>query len=175
MPAIPPPLSIRRLNADDAVAFSALRQEVTADDPVPMGLTLEEERSRPLQIFKDLLSYPQPNLALGAFVGAALVGSAAIAWPNKFPSSRHRATLWGVFMSPRYRGQGFGRQLLLRIVEHAKSNALRRINLTMYVPNTVAANLYASLGFEPVGLEPEAVHLNGRFYDAQLLSLRVDG
>lgn len=36
-------IDIRQLNASDAEAFSALRRIVTADNPVPMGLSLKEE------------------------------------------------------------------------------------------------------------------------------------
>ena len=41
---------IRQLGADDAQAFSTLRRELTADNPIPMGLTMEEELARPLLI-----------------------------------------------------------------------------------------------------------------------------
>jgi hypothetical protein len=50
-----------------------------------MGLTLEEELARPLQGFRDQLSYPEPNAAFGAFVGSELVcgrrGEHAEIWP----------------------------------------------------------------------------------------------
>ena len=68
-----PTTTIRQLAASDAEAFAALRREVTADNPVPMGLTLEEELTRPLDGFREQLSFPEPNAAFGAFVGSALV------------------------------------------------------------------------------------------------------
>ena len=63
---------IRQLVADDAEAFSKLRRELTADNPIPMGLTMEEELSRPIQGFRDQLSYPEPNAAFGAFVNIGI-------------------------------------------------------------------------------------------------------
>jgi ribosomal protein S18 acetylase RimI-like enzyme len=168
-----PAYSIRRLNPDNAEAFSALRREVLVDYPVPMGLSLEEELARPMQGFRDQLGYPDPNRAFGAFVGTELVASGAMAWPSKLASSRHKANLWGVFTSPRYRRLGISHALLEELVRHGRANALRRINLTVYVPNEAATSLYASLGFVQTGIEPDAIRLDGNYYDGQTWSLAL--
>ena len=165
---------LRQLGATDAEAFSTLRREVTADNPVPMGLTLEEELTRPLQGFREQLSYPEPNAAFGVFVGTELVGSTAVAWPSKFPSSRHKVTLWGTFVSPRYRRRGFARMLVSRAISHARASGVRRINLTVFVPNEPAVRLYQSLGFVVCGAEPEAVCIAGAYYDGQFMSLLLN-
>ena len=169
-----PATTIRRLAATDAEAFSALRREVTADNPVPMGLTLEEELTRPMEGFREQLSFPEPNAAFGTFVGSELVGSAAIAWTSKFASSRHKVTLWGTFVSPRYRRRGFARALVVKAIAHARANGVRRINLTVFVPNEPAVRLYRSLGFVVCGAELEAVRIGETFYDGQFMSLLVD-
>lgn len=166
-------LRLRRLGAVDAEAFSLLRRTVTAENPVPMGLTLEEELTRPIQGFREQLSYPEPNAAFGAFVGEELVGSAALAWPSKFPSSRHKATLWGTFVSPRYRRRGVARTLLSEVLAHARAKSVRRINLTVYVPNVPAVRFYQALGFRTHGSEPEAICIADTFYDGQFMSLLV--
>lgn len=51
---------IRALGASDAAAFSSLRRELTAHNPIPMGLTMEEELGRTLESFAEQLSYPAP-------------------------------------------------------------------------------------------------------------------
>lgn len=56
-------------------------------------------------------------------------------------------------------------------LEHARSQDVHRVNLTVFLPNTAAIGLYQSLGFEPYGLEPEAIRLDGTFYDGQHMSL----
>ena len=166
---------LRQLAASDAEAFSALRREVTADNPVPMGLTLEEELARPMEGFREQLSFPEPNAAFGAFVDAELVGTAAIAWTSRFASSRHKVTLWGTFVSPRYRRRGLARALVVKAIAHARSNGVRRINLTVFVPNEPAVQLYRSLGFVVYGAEPEAVRIGETFHDGQFMSLQLDG
>lgn len=165
---------VRALGASDAQAFSLLRQEVTAHNPIPMGLTFQEELSRTLESFKEQLSYPAPNAAFGAFCDGQLVGSAAVAWQSEFASSRHKVILWGTFVSPRLRRRGLGRLLVERAIEHARAHAVRRVNLTMYLPNDAAERLYDSLGFVRYGVEPEAVCLGGTYYSGARMSLLLD-
>lgn len=164
-------LLIRRLGATDAEAFSALRRKVTELNAVPMGLTLDEELARPIQGFRDQLSYPDPNAAFGAFVAGELVGSAAVAWPSKLLSSRHKTNLWGVFVAPANRGVGIGRRLVTRAVRHAFENGARRVNLQVFVPNPEAVRLYLSMGFVEYGREPDAVCLAGTYFDGIHMSL----
>jgi hypothetical protein len=96
-------MKIRRLGADDAAAFSALRREITRDNPVPMGLTLEEELNRTMDGFRAQLSSPLPNAVFGSFVDDELAATAAVSRAGLFPSSHHKMVMWGVFTSPRYR------------------------------------------------------------------------
>lgn len=168
-------IEVRQLGGADAEAFSALRWLVTADNPVPMGLTLEEELNRPLQGFRDQLSAPAPNAAFGVFADGQLRACAALAWTSRFPSSMHKALLWGCFVEPGFRGRGLGRQVVGRALEHARQNSVRRVNLTVFLPNQAAVALYASLGFQPYGLEPEAVCLDGSFHDGQHMTLVLAG
>ncbi|MPM58622.1 hypothetical protein SDC9_105454 [bioreactor metagenome] len=168
-------IDIRQLNASDAEVFSALRRIVTADNPVPMGLSLDEELTRPLQGFRDQLSAPSPNAAFGAFIDGQLRACAAVAWSNRFASSRHKAILWGCFVDPDFRQEGLGRRVVGRALEHASGHGVRRVNLTVYLPNDAAVSLYTSVGFEPCGRESEAVYLDGRFHDGQHMTLVVAG
>ena len=169
------PYRIRRLAAEDAEAFSLLRREVTAENPVQMGLTHEEELTRPLHGFREQLSFAEPNAVFGAFAAGELVGTAAVAWPSRRPSSRHKVNLWGVFVSPRYRRQGIGRLLVETAVAHAWTHGVRRVNLTVFVPNDPAIRLYESLGFAHCGMEPEAVRIGDTYHDGYLMSCRHEG
>ena len=105
-------MMIRRLGADDAAAFSALRREVTRENPVPMGLTFEEELTRTLDGFRAQLSSPLPNAVFGCFIEGKLAATAAISRAGQFPSSQHKMVMWGVFTSPRLRRRGLSRQVV---------------------------------------------------------------
>ena len=164
--------SIRQLNEKDAQAFQCLRRDIVQGSEVPiMGLSHDEELGRSIDGVREQLSLPTPCAAFGAFVEAELIGNAGIAWTSSFPSSRHKATLWGVFVHPKTRNGGIGRALTLRAVEHAFANNARRVNCQVFVPNLEAVTLYKSLGFVVCGTEPEAVYLNGKYYDGLYMTL----
>lgn len=163
---------VRRLGSEHAEAFSQLRREVTAVNPVAMGLSFEEELSRPIEGFRNQLSSSPPNAVFGAFVGRELAATAAVSRASQFSSSSHKMVMWGVFTSPRFRRRGLSRLLVERAIQHAFDSGARRINLLVYVPNEPALSLYRALGFVECGLEPEAVHLNGQFFDGVHMSLR---
>lgn len=162
--------SLRRLTAGDAEAFSALRRLVAADNPVPLGLGMPEELSRPLQDFRDQLSAPS-NAVFGALVGGMLAATAAVAPTGPFTSSRHKLVLWGTFVAPAHRRKGLGRLVVARAIEHARQSGARCVHLTMYLPNPAAGALYESLGFVVWGTEPEAVCIDGIYHDALQMGL----
>lgn len=162
---------LRQLMPEDAEAFSALRRLVTADNPVPMGLTLAEEQSRTIEGFRQQLGAPAPNAAFGIFLDTELVACSAVAWTGSFASSRHKVVLWGTFVKPGFRQRGMGKAVVRRALEHAKKNGARRANLTVYLPNPEAISLYESLGFSVYGVEPEAVRLDGTYHDGKCMSV----
>lgn len=162
--------TVRRLAAEDAEAFSALRRRVAADNSVPLGLDMEEELARPLQGFRDQLGAPS-NAVFGAFVGGTLAATAAVAPSGPFASSRHKRVLWGTFVAPAYRRKGLGRTVVTQAIAHARQTGARRIHLTMYLPNPAAHTLYESLGFVVWGTEPEAVCIGGVYHDGLQMAL----
>jgi RimJ/RimL family protein N-acetyltransferase len=164
-------MKIRRLGADDAEAFSALRREVTRDNPVPMGLAFDEELTRTLDGFRAQLSSPLPNAVFGSFVEGELAGTAAVSRAGPFPSSHHKMVMWGVFTSPRYRRRGLSRQVVEAALQHAFDNGVRRVNLQVYVPNEPAITLYKAIGFVEYGIESEAVCLDGQYHDGVHMTL----
>lgn len=164
-------LKVRPLGADDAAAFSALRREVTRDNPVPMGLTFEEELTRTLEGFRAQLSAPVPNAVFGCFIQGELAATAAVSRAGQFPSSHHKMVMWGVFTSPRHRRQGLGRQVVETALQHAFDNGVHRVHLQVYLPNEPAIVLYKSLGFVEYGVEPEAVCLDGKYHNGVHMTL----
>jgi len=146
-------MNIRCISAEDAEAFSNLRREVTRENPIPMGLTYEEELTRSIDSFRTQLSFTPPNVMFGSFVEGELVATSAVGYTSKFTSSRHKMVMWGVFTSPRYRRKGLGRQVVEASIQHAFSNGVSRINLQVYLPNEPAVTLYKSIGFVEYGVE----------------------
>ncbi|MCX5770270.1 MAG: ribosomal protein S18-alanine N-acetyltransferase [Candidatus Hydrogenedentes bacterium] len=62
------------------------------------------------------------------------------------------AHITSVTVRKEYRGRGYGRALTNFIVQAAAREGLTRATLEVRVTNTVAQNLYKSLGFEKTGI-----------------------
>jgi ribosomal protein S18 acetylase RimI-like enzyme len=161
----------RRLSADDAEAFAALRRAVVADCPRGMGLTLAEEEMRTLDGFRTQLSARPPSGVIGAFVAGALVATAGLLWPTLYPSGAHKAVLWGVSTAPAARRRGFARALVEQAIAQAFEHGARRVYLSVYLPNPAAMRLYESLGFVATGRELEVLRLGDDYFDIQYMSL----
>ena len=161
---------IRCLGPEDALAFSGLRQAVTRDNPVPMGLSIEDELSRTLDSFRAQLAAPLPNAVFGAFVGDELVATAAVSRSGPFGATRHKFVMWGVFTAPHHRRRGLSRWVVLAALTHAFDSGAHRVNLQVYVPNEAAVAMYRTLGFTEYGIEPDAICLDGRYHAGVLMT-----
>ena len=160
------------LTGDDAEKLRQLRREVVAVSPVGMGTTLDEELQRPIEFFRNEISFQAPSRVFAAFSGDRVVAMAGIRWPTKHPSGRHKTILYGVQTAPDFRRQSLGRRLVTQAIDHAFSSGCLRIYLYVYLPNVEAVSLYESLGFIASGAEPEELNIEGTYHDLQYMSLR---
>lgn len=167
-------MNIRCISPSDAESFSSLRREVTREFPVQMGISYEEECTRTVENFRAQLLFTFPNAMFGCFIDNELVATAAVGYTSKFPSSRHKMLMWGVFTSPRFQRQGYGRGVVTAAISNAFNNGVKRINLQVYTPNEPALTLYRSIGFTEYGVEPQAIQINGKFHDGVHMTLSVD-
>ncbi len=100
---------------------------------------------------------------LGAFDGDRLVGAAGLQFEPR-EKARHKANLFGMYVTPASRQGGFGRHLVLAVLEAAASReGVRIVQLTVTEGNAAAQTLYESCGFRSFGVEPFAVALGDAF------------
>lgn len=91
-------------------------------------------------------NYPQYFLLLGRDI----IGWCDIS-PKDIPEYSHVGNL-GLGVIRDYRGKGYGKQLLLKTIEHAKEiSHLEKIELAVFESNENAIKLYQSIGFEIEG------------------------
>ena len=57
------------------------------------------------------------------------------------------ADIMRIAIVPEFRGRGFSKALLARVIEHAKENGIKDVTLEVRKSNEVAINLYKSFGF----------------------------
>jgi ribosomal protein S18 acetylase RimI-like enzyme len=169
-------LEIRALEAKDASAFLKLRLHGLRKSPTAFGASYAEERKRPLEECKKWLAAShQKEVFVGAFVGKVMVGQAVLMRERTTNrKQRHKAWLWGMYVHPRYRGMGAGRDIVAFTLQAAqKMKGLMYVKLAVTSSNTSAINLYRRLGFKHYATEPKALYVKGRFYDFEYMMLEV--
>lgn len=63
------------------------------------------------------------------------------------------ASIYSVEVLPTHRGKGYGKSLVESAIQKCQMNGCRFIELNTETDNTVANNLYNSLGFELLGIK----------------------
>lgn len=73
----------------------------------------------------------------------------------------------GIGVHPDWRGQGVGKNLLLKSLDYAQLRGFTRIELTVRQANLRAISLYEEFGFKREGLHINAIRIDG-VYENQL-------
>ncbi len=91
------------------------------------------------------------------------------------PRERHRMQLWGVYVSPEYRGHGIASDLARTAIDYARSlDGVLQIHLTVWTDNHAAVNSYSRLGFQRWGTMPRADIIDGVALDYDHMVLMLD-
>ncbi len=168
-------MTIRFLNAQDAVACRALRLQALRDEPTAFFSDYERELQFSLEEFAARMSVAgDPSSGtFGAFEGETLVGITGFSREIRAKRA-HISSLWSVYVLPEYRGQGIAARLLDAAINHARQlDGVRQILLSVTAGNEPARRLYRSRGFEAYGLEPDAICVDGAYYDEEHMVLRL--
>jgi ribosomal protein S18 acetylase RimI-like enzyme len=82
--------------------------------------------------------------------------------------TQHRATLWGMYVSPTARRQGIGAALVRLVIEKAREQ-VEELNLTVAAHNGAAISLYEAFGFVIFGVDKRALKVEGAYVDEVLM------
>ena len=157
-------LNIRRLGAADAAALVALRREALETEPLAFGASPADDVGLVVESVRGFLGDHETQAVFGQFDGADTVGMIGLFKAHK-AKQRHKATIWGMYVTPRVRNQGVGRGLLEAAIGHARGWGLDQLQLSVTEAAPAARRLYEAAGFRLWGREPRALHWNGRFVD----------
>lgn len=166
-------MEIRQLTPNDLDAYRRLRLSALEHEPTAFGASHETEAGARASQYRERLSGSAENFVLGAWHESALVGMAGFVRETG-PKRRHVGNIWGVYVEPRARGQGFGRALLTAVVDRTrKLQDLHHVRLGVTADNEAAARLYESLGFVAWGREPAALRVDDVDYDEIHMTLEL--
>lgn len=133
--------------------------EAYAANPEAFTSTLAERERLPLSWWAARVSvdHAAKRFVLGAFDGTELAGAVGLSFDRR-EKARHKATLFGMYVRPRWQRRGIGRQLVLSALAHARERpGIILIQLTVTETNAPAVALYESCGFLRFGVEPLAL------------------
>jgi len=158
-------LPIRRLVPGDAPAYRALMLEAYEMHPDAFTSSVAERAALPLSWWESRVASGDEaaEAVFGAFDDARLAGVAGLSFETR-EKARHKATLFGMYVPPRARGQGIGCRLVDAALAFARSRSgVKVVQLTVTEGNASAEALYRRCGFVPFGVEPYAVAVGGGY------------
>ncbi len=163
---------IRVLRDDDAEAYSELRRAALLDDPLAFVSSPEDDfASDPAALRENLTANPE-SVILGAFE-PGLVAAVGL-YRDRHAKAAHKVHAWGLYVAPSHRRQGLARQLIEGILGHARSlPGVAKVHLTVSSSAPGAQQLYAQLGFQVWGEEPDALRYEGRSVDDRHMVLAI--
>lgn len=169
-------MNIRMLTAEDAAIYWDLRLRALKENPEAFATTYEEAvaRPNPVEGMAQRLEDRQNGFTLGAFDDqGALVGVVTFVREQQ-TKTRHKGTVFAVYVAPQARGKGVARQLMLDLVERVKAlGGVEQIHLAVSAANEPARRLYQNIGFEVFGFEKNALKHEGKSYDDEWMMLRL--
>ena len=154
-------LDIRVLTEDNAEDFQHLRVRSLKEYPEAFGLSSETVAAMVRRA-----AGPQDDFTLGAYLDGELVGMAGLYRDSGGEKMRHKGHVWGMYVASERQGQGIGKRLMRELMERAALlPGLEQVHLAVVTRMETARGLYASLGFETYGVEPNSLIIDGERLD----------
>ena len=175
MSAVPP--QVIRLQPQDAGRYVKLRRRMLESDPWAFAADLDDDTaSDPARVAERLAQEENAIFAIENPAGDGSLVAATGVGRNRQAKFAHRAQIWGVFVEPAFRGRGFGKAVMQAAVALARTwPAIAYLDLSVSANSSAARALYAGLGFQVWGREPEATEHAGQRYDEVYMTLPVSG
>ena len=157
-------MAIELLDPSHAAGYCRLMLEAYERHPEAFVSTITRRDLVPLSWWQSQLDDEFSEL-YGAFIEGELVGIVGLAF-EPWAEAQHKATLFGLYVCERFRGQGLGEQLVQAVVSLAEQEPdIKVIELTVSANSTAALALYKRCGFEQSGLEDCAIRVGEDYYD----------
>lgn len=160
---------IRRLTAEDAEAFRAIRLESLEVHPEAFAASFEVESRLALD---DIARRLGKGTVFGGFADDGLVGVVGFL-ALKSPKARHKGILWGMYVREPQRGSGLAGALVEAVLAHARSR-VEQVQLSVVTANEYATRFYRKMGFESYGVERRALKIGERYFDEELFVHHLD-
>jgi ribosomal protein S18 acetylase RimI-like enzyme len=168
-------VTLRTITKNDVHEFWRLRLEGLLRNPESFSASYEESVNLSIEFAKDRIGETEQNYVIGAFdENNSLAGMAGFRREQTL-KLKHKAFIWGVYVTDKYRGQGIGKRMLEEIITRSRQlHDLKLIYLSATANNEPAKRLYQSLGFKTYGIEKNALKVGEAYLDEEWMALHFD-
>lgn len=161
---------IKPVRSEDADNYWTLRLEALQKYPNAFGASYEESVLISKEEKTKRIGQDSSNYILGAFTADGLIIGSVGFYREQSLKLKHKALIWGVYVSEQYRGQGIAKRLMVEVIQKAEQlEGLKQINLCVEGTNVAAIELYRKLGFVTYGVEKNALVYAGQSYDEEMM------
>lgn len=160
---------VRALTHDDWLVWKTFRLTGLQESPLSFAASYEVESTYTDEQWKDSLEI---STIMGIFVDGVLAGTMGLS-AYQYAQMQHKCRLFGVYVSPEYRGTGVADVLMRAVIEHTKKSFLQ-IVLGVKSVNERAIGFYKKHGFVVYGTEPWASKVGDIFYEDTLMVFFFD-
>jgi ribosomal protein S18 acetylase RimI-like enzyme/mannose-6-phosphate isomerase-like protein (cupin superfamily) len=168
-------LSVRQLDQNDVDAWVSIRLEALEAHPLAFGASVPDNPQVLLDTARERLAPRDESAVFGAFEEDQLVGIVGIK-RHEGAKERHKAYIWGMYVSAKSRRHGAGSILLSEAIGRARAwPGVEHVLLSVSILAEDAKHLYERHGFRTWGREPSSLRWDGRSVDEHhmVLDLRA--
>src|SRR5512133_3907374 len=167
-------VTLRLSLESDLMDFRELRLEALRNNPASFGSDYDTVKANPLQFWISRLYAGSEDGALCFAVhDEILIGMCGIQLGTS-PKTRHSATVWGVYVQPRWQGLHIAREMIEACIGWGKNHGVKVAKLAVVADNASAIRCYEGAGFSVYGRDPIAICFEGNYYDELLMVQHFD-
>lgn len=157
-------MKVQRLAPRRWREYRALRLEALKTDPAAFGSSYEEEVRYPEERWTE-----RAKSVLCAVSSGVLVGIISYVVSERV-KTKHVATIYGVYVTPKHRGKGVGKLLMDSAISAIrKEGGVVKVKLDVNPEMRPAVALYKGAGFLVSGRERKEIKVAGRYRDLLLM------
>jgi L-amino acid N-acyltransferase YncA len=167
---------IREIVPSEAPVYVALRREMLSESPKSFGASLETDVASDVEGMRKRLETQKNNRTWGAFQeeSGELLGAVGGFQEGPHAKRAHAFAVWGMYVTPKARGKGIARKLLLALLDYAEGlEGIRVVCLSVSATASAAEKMYISMGFKTWGTEPLSLQIDGEFYSEIYMVLSI--
>lgn len=165
-------ITISKLSIEEWSKYKALRLEALKNEPASFASSYNDNIKSPDKKWKKQLQKSHEgheSVMFFAKDGDKLIGMIGAFWEEK-QKTQHLGNIFGVYVNPKYRGKGVGKQLMTTILNYLYDMPqIEKIKLGVMTNQIPALKMYEKFGFKYVGKLQRELKVGDEYYDEYLM------